>query len=262
MLIYIYKGFSNYAMVNGELMVDVIFGMPKKFSQIMVIVDVLRSSTAIISFLDNEAEYIVPCKSAEEARKLKRSIGTGLEKAILVGEEMGITPEGFDLNTSPSNIRKELIQGKVLIFSSTNLTRVLDRCKSAEVVLIGGLINAKAIATYLEFIEPKNVNIVACGILPFKMITLEDMVGAGAIVHKLRRGELSDSAMISSLVYQNSKWKEWIYDGYVAKYLTKIGFREDISYCLQEDISDTLPILKNGRIIRLKEVERPILSNI
>lgn len=240
-------------------MIDVVFGMPKKLSQAMVIVDVFRSSTAIVSFLDNGAKYIVPCKSAEEARKFKRKMGADMEKIVLMGEEMGITPDGFDLNTSPSSIGKELIQGKVLIFSSTNLTRILHHCKSAEIVLIGGLINAEAIARYLEVIEPKNVGIVACGVLPFEMITLEDIVGAGAIVHKLRRGELSDSAMISCLVYQNLKWKELIHNGYVAKYLARIGFEEDVSFCLQEDISDTVPILKNGRIIRLKEAGRPKL---
>jgi 2-phosphosulfolactate phosphatase len=234
--------------------VDVTFGVPNKLSEVMVIIDVFRSSTAIVSFLDNGAKYIVPCKSTEDVRKLK-NMGLIMEGAILVGEEMGVTPKGFNLNISPSAIRKELIQNKVLIFSSTNLTRILHYCSSAKIVLIGGLINAKAIAKYLEIIGPKDVGIVACGVLPLQMVTLEDIIGAGAIAHKIDKGEFSDTAIMSCLVYQNSKWKELIYSGYVAKYLTKIGFEEDVRFCLQEDVSNTVPIFKNGQIIRLKEVE-------
>lgn len=238
------------------MMIDVIFGTPKELSEAMVIVDVFRSSTTIVSALDKGARYVVPCRSVDEARKFKSEVEGRLGSALLMGEEMGITPEGFDLNISPQ-MRKELVQGKVLIYSSTNLTRILHSCKPAKVVLIAGLVNARAVARYLEVMEPRNVAIVACGLLPLEMVTLEDVVGAGAVVHELGKGELSDSAMLSCLVYQNSRWREQIYDGYVARYLTKIGFGEDILYCLQENISDTVPVLKNGRILRLKEAVTP-----
>lgn len=230
------------------MMIDVIFGTPKELSEAMVIVDVFRSSTTIVTALDNGARYVVPCRSVEEARRFKSEVEGRLRSALLIGEDMGITPEGFDLNISPQNMRKEFVQGKVLIYRSTNLTSILHSCQTAKMVLIGALVNATAVARHLEAMKPRNVGIVACGMVPYEMVTLEDVVGAGAIVHDLRRGKLSDSAMLSRLVYHNSKWRKKIHNGYIAKYLTKIGFSEDILYCLQENISDTVPVLKNGRL--------------
>jgi len=232
------------------LRASVAFGVPKRLSEVMVIVDVFRSSTAITIALENGAKYIIPTNSIEEAWRVKSEI-EGREEVLLVGERMGLTPEGFDMNISPKSMRKEIIGGKVLIYTSTNLTRILHRCRSAGSILIGGLINAEAVAKYLEKLSPVEVAIVACGLL--EEVSLEDVVGAGAIIHNLEEIELSDTAALSLLAYENPRWRELVRRGPTAKYLEEIGFGEDVDFCLRENVSRTVPVLKGDKIISAKD---------
>ena len=87
------------------------------------------------------------------------------------------------------------------------------------------------------------------------MITLEDVVGAGAIVHKLRYDEASDSAILAQLVYENDRWREIVSRGFIANYLRQIGWGNDIEICLKEDASNIIPILEGGELkgMRLRD---------
>ncbi|MCD6421349.1 MAG: 2-phosphosulfolactate phosphatase, partial [Thaumarchaeota archaeon] len=87
------------------MLVDVVFGLPSKNLRRLVVVDVFRSSTSIVIALENGAEEIIPCASIEEARRLKKLD----PDVLLVGEERGITPEGFDLNISPSLLTRDRV---------------------------------------------------------------------------------------------------------------------------------------------------------
>jgi 2-phosphosulfolactate phosphatase len=233
------------------VIVDVLFGANMELDGTVVIVDVFRSSTTIVFALDSGAKYVIPCDSVKKAIKTKVNVKNRLEKPILLGEKKGKTPSGFDMNISPQAMTRDVVSGKVLVYTSTNLTKILEQCKSADIVLVGGLVNARAVAKYLHSLKTSKVNIVACGVIPYNMLTLEDVVGAGAIIHNLKNSALSDSAMLCYLVYRNSEWRKLIHKCFVAKYLTKIGFSEDIRYCLQENVSDTIPIFKDGIIVRL-----------
>ncbi|HDD39787.1 MAG TPA: 2-phosphosulfolactate phosphatase [Nitrososphaeria archaeon] len=234
------------------MFVDVLFGLPQRFAETVVVVDVFRSSTAIVTAFENGAASIIPCSSAPEAFKLRERLG---DDYLLVGEELGLTPKGFDLNISPSLLTRERVGGRRIIYCSTNLMKVVSRCIDAKRLVIGALINSRAVAEYLNEIRPDHVSIIACGFLPKNMITLEDVVGAGAIVHKLRYDEASDSAILAQLVYENDRWREIVPRGFIANYLKQIGWGNDIEICLKEDASDIIPILEGGELkgMRLRD---------
>jgi len=223
--------------------VHVVLGLPEDVSGVVVAVDVLRSSTTIVAALENGAEEIIPCASVEEARTLKNRVGQG---ALLVGEQMGFTPEGFDFNISPRFMKPEILSGRKIIYCSTNLMRVVSSCLEAEALMIGALTNSAAVARYLNRLRSEQVTIIACGLIPERMITLEDVVGAGAIVSKLDYAEATDTAMLAQLAYENGRWREFVRRGYIASYLRRIGWGEDIEFCLMEDISNVVPILRDG----------------
>jgi len=223
--------------------VHAVFGFPKEVSDVIVVVDVFRSSTAIVAALENGAKEIIPCASVEEAKSLKQRLGAG---AVLVGERMGLTPEGFDFNISPRLMKSEAISGKRIIYCSTNLMRVVSSCLDAKTLIIGALTNSGAVAKYLNRRKPELVTIVACGLIPKNMITLEDVIGAGAIISKLSYDEASDTALIAQLAYENGRWRDFVRKGYIANYLREIGWGDDIDICLKEDVSNIVPILGDG----------------
>lgn len=232
------------------MIVEVLFGLPENFAETVVVVDIFRSSTSIVTALQNGAMSIIPCPSAADALKLRECIEGD---CLLVGEEFGFTPHGFDLNISPSLLTRERIGGRKVIYCSTNLAKVISRCIEAERLVVGGLVNARAVAEYLNRIRPDKVSIIACGFVPKNMIALEDVVGAGAIVHKLRYDEASDSALMAQLIYENDRWRDLVLESFTAKYLRQIGWGNDIELCLREDISDIIPMLEDGEL-------RPIRS--
>ena len=232
------------------MLVDVVFGLPGRRLSRLVVVDVFRSSTSIVMALENGAEEVIPCASIEEARRLKK-----LDPSVLlVGEERGITPEGFDLNISPSLLTRDRVGGRRIVYRSTNLMKVVSRNMDAELLLIGGLVNAGAVAKYLRERNPEDVSIVACGLIPDGLITIEDVVGAGAIASRLGGAALSDAALIAKLAYENDEWRRIVPECYIANYLRKIGWERDIELCLREDSSRIVPVLENG-VIRGVRVE-------
>jgi len=229
--------------------VDVVFGLPRRVVENLVVVDVFRSSTSIVMALENGAEEIIPCPSIEKARSLKKKLG---DRSLLVGERRGITPRGFDLNISPSELTRGRVEGKKIIYCSTNLVKAVSKGMTSKLLIIGGLVNAGAVAAYLNMLKPSRLMIVACGLIPDKLVTLEDVIGAGAIVSKLDCEELSDTALLAKLVYENDDWRKLIFNGYIAKYLEKIGWEKDIEVCLKEDSSKIVPLLSKGVIKGIK----------
>lgn len=235
--------------IKAKMIVDVSISVPKKLGEVVVVIDVFRSSTAIVTALDNGVKYIIPAKSIREAKRLKSRLSKK-EDVLLSGERMGITPKGFDMNISPQLMRREILDGKVLIYTSTNLTRALFLCKSARHIIIGGLTNAKAVAQHLDRLNPSNVMLVACGKVVKREVNLEDVIGAGAIINNLQNeSKLTDLATLALLAYQNPRWRKLIRRGTIATYLEKLGFGEDIKYCLRENISQTVPLFVKDRII-------------
>ena len=226
--------------------VDVTLGPPKENPENLVVVDIFRSSTSIVIALDNGAREIIPCSSLEKARMLRRKLGG---EALLVGERRGLTPRGFDLNISPSLLIRERVEGKRIIYCSTNLMKIVSKhMKSAKHLVIGGLVNASAVAKYLKMLDLEEVVIVACGLLFENLISLEDVIGAGAIVSRLNDEELSDTALLAKLAYENKDWRRAVLQCYTTKYLQRIGWGMDIELCLREDASSMVPIVSDNVI--------------
>lgn len=222
--------------------VELSFGIPEENYGNVIVIDVFRSSTTIILALENGAEEVIPTSSPEEAKKLRERIDDGL----LVGEELGFTPEGFDMNISPRLMTREAVSGKKIIYCSTNLMKAVLRFRDAENLIVGALTNSSAVARYVNSLNPSMLMIVACGFIPRKMITLEDVVGAGSIISKLRYDEASDTAVMARLVYENEEWKKYVKKCFIANYLRKIGWGDDIDICLEENISNIVPVLREG----------------
>jgi 2-phosphosulfolactate phosphatase len=226
--------------------VDVVLGLSEEPAGNLVIVDIFRSSTSIVTALENGAKEIIPCHSLDRARILRRRLGEG---TLLVGERRGMTPRNFDLNISPSLLVRERVEGRRIVYCSTNLIRVVSkRMNGAKHLIIGGLVNASAVAKYLKKLGLDNITIIACGYIPDKLLSLEDVIGAGAIVSRLGEEDLSDTALLAKLAYENRNWRRLVLQSRTAKYLHNIGWGVDLELCLREDVSNIVPVLSGSAI--------------
>ena len=118
--------------------------------EIVVVIDVLRATSAICAAFDNGVKSIIPVATLEEAREYQK-------KGYLVGaERKGEIVEGFDFGNSPYSYMKEELKGKDVVLSTTNGTKALSIAKEAENVVVGSLLNLDVLC---EWLAKQNKNI-------------------------------------------------------------------------------------------------------
>lgn len=209
-----------------------------------MLVDVLRSSSTIITALNNGANSVVPFTNIRDALKFRK---TNPRNIVTVGERTGLTPRHFQYNISPFDMTRENLQGRTIAYSSTNLTRVLEKARRSTKIVLGGVINACAAANYLRSLN-RDIVIIACGTMVGP--TVEDLAGAGAIASLLTDADLSDEALAAVGLFRDPDWRTLAKRGRTAKHLIRLGFEKDIDYCLSRiDFSSVVPGLVENKIV-------------
>lgn len=233
--------FSLFISIFGVQM-QVSLSLDRSFSHdVAIMVDVLRASTTITTALE-KIPYIIPTLEIEEALIMAPE-----HQAFLAGERDGATIEGFDTGNSPLEIQK--LKGKTLIITTTNGTRILEGIKGSA--LIGSFINARAVARKASEIASDHVEVVMAGVRG--KFAIEDFLGAGEIISHLQDHELDEMAQSALLAVQNPELVDHhVKNSKSARKLRKLGFGEDVEFCLQRDISQIVPQFKDG-IIRISK---------
>jgi 2-phosphosulfolactate phosphatase len=144
----------------------------------VVVIDVLRATTTIVHALAAGAKEVVPCLEIDEARRIALENG---KDTILGGERQGLPIPGFDLGNSPAEYSRDRVSGKTVVFTTTNGTRAMQRCKHASRVLLGAFVNFSAACRELAGVE--QIALVCAG--TDGHVTREDTLLAGAIVYDL-----------------------------------------------------------------------------
>ncbi|MGM0478932.1 MAG: 2-phosphosulfolactate phosphatase [Bacteroidota bacterium] len=218
--------------------------------EIVVVIDVLRATSAICSAIDNGVKSVIPVSSIEEAR-------TYQQKGFKVGaERQGEIVAGFDFGNSPYSYMKPALKGEEIVLSTTNGTRAINIAKNAETVVIGSLLNLEALTDWL-IAQHKNVLCLCSG---WKgNFNLEDTICGGAIADKLlASGKFSsneDSSVGAKYLFCSSREN---YFGFLKssshrRRLKKLNLNRDIKYCLTPNQLDVIPILQNGKIVALSD---------
>lgn len=229
--------------------------------RIVVIIDVLRVSSTIVTALANGAEKILPLLHVQDVFTGKEQLiskGIPPDKILMGGERMGMKVRGFDLGNSPLEYSPQRVNGKTLIISSTNGTKAITRSKNAVEIIVGSFLNADASGEYLA---GKNQDTVFYLSGKEGRFSLEDAVGAGMIIDSL--GEkceslnLSDSALMCLYLYEKFKADPFhvFLQGEHGKYLDSIGLMEDLRYCAKANIINKVPTVCNDGFVRWAEAE-------
>lgn len=220
----------------------VTLSLDRSYSEdLSIMVDALRASTTINTALQS-------FKSVITAESIKKAVELAeINQATLAGERDGAKIEGFDVGNSPREIKN--LKGEVLVLTTTNGTRVLERMQSK--VLIGSFVNARAVARRALQLADNHIEIVMAGVKG--RFVLEDFLGAGEIINHLQDEELDEMA-IASLMASNDKEEvdRAVKNSYSARGLRALGLEKDIEFCLKRDIYNTVPIYKEGIIKALK----------
>jgi 2-phosphosulfolactate phosphatase len=216
--------------------------------EIVVVIDVLRATSAICAAFDNGIASIIPVPTVEEAWEYKK-------KGYLAGaERKGQIVEGFDFGNSPFSYMNPEFKGKDVVLTTTNGTKSIEVAKDAEIVVVGSFLNLDFLSKWLEK-QDKNILCLCSGWQD--KFNLEDTICAGAIADYListgNFTSVEDSSIAAKYLYQSAKDN---YFGFLKssshrRRLKNLNLNEDIKYCLTPNQTNVIPILKNGKLVNL-----------
>ena len=214
----------------------------------IVVIDVLRASTTILTALKNGAREIIPVETVEKAVKVSGNLYG--EVVLRAGERNGKMIEGFNLGNSPSEYSEEVVKGKSLIYCSTNGSVAIVKARYAKNLLIGGFANINKV---VEFIKNLGEDfIILCASKNYSF-SLEDSVCAGMIVEELENEielNLNDGAIASKTLYKSNKKSilKMLKNSNHGKFLIDIGMGDDLPICAEINSIPILPIQINNSI--------------
>ena len=217
----------------------------KEKESIVVIIDILRATSAICTAFQYGAEKIIPVATVEEALDYK-------SRGFLAGAERDAVPvEGFDFGNSPFSYMNDNIKGKTIVLTTTNGTQAIEAAKEAYKVVVGAFTNISALCDFLLH-EKRNVLLLCSGWK--NKFNLEDALFAGAVTETLsaytEHFRLGDAALALKYLYRQAEEDPIKFLAHAShkERLARLGLKEDIKYCLQKDHTTKIPVLTDGAL--------------
>ncbi|MDF2502936.1 2-phosphosulfolactate phosphatase family protein [Clostridium sp.] len=217
----------------------------KILNKSVVVIDILRATSVIVTAINNGCKEVIPVLTVDEAVGIARK---DRKKYMLGGERDAIKIKGFDFSNSPLEYNSDKVKDKTLIMTTTNGTRAIKASINAKHIIIAAMINAEAVAKKLINL---NNDIVIVNSGTNGEFSIDDFICSGYIISILKKREfhLSDIATTALYIYENNKdIKSFIRYANHYKKISKLGLYEDLEYCCQKDIIDSVPEYKDGSI--------------
>ena len=217
-------------------------------NSIVVIIDVLRATSTIATALFNGAKCVIPVDSVSKCLEIGRQI-----ESVTAGERDGQIAEGLEYGNSPFEYPAQFINGKTLVLTTTNGTRLLHMAldKGARQIITGSFPNLTSVCEHL--VAAKQNVMLGCAAWKDR-VNIEDVLFAGAVIARI--GEHfkinCDSSRISETLYRDAKDDlfEFLKKNGASHYhrLMNFGLEKDIRYCLTGDGANVLPVYEDGKL--------------
>lgn len=210
--------------------------------RVVVVIDVLRAATTVVTALVNGARAVIPFETVEEAAVRAKAFARGEVK--LAGERRMVRVTGFDLGNSPLEYTPEVVAGRTILYSTTNGTVALTATHGARACFFAAFANARATiaAVRRATAQGADVTIVCAG--HERHLALEDVVCAGRLVRGITEGHedviRGDGARVAEAVERPFMGgiASVAYEATHARSLAAAGFEADVQACLTLDHVD------------------------
>ncbi|MBI3500938.1 MAG: 2-phosphosulfolactate phosphatase [Bacteroidetes bacterium] len=218
----------------------------KDNSSVVVIIDVLRATSAICTAFENGAEKIIPVATLEEAKKYK------VNGTLVGAERNGLPVDGFDFGNSPFHYIGNHVKGKTIVLTTTNGTQAIEAAKDAYKIVIGSFLNIDALCGFL-INEKRNILLLCSGWK--NKFNLEDAVFAGAVTDEISKRSsnynFGDACLALKYLYEMAKKNPNKFLNYSShkERLAALNLKKDIKYCLTPNQTKVIPVYKEGALI-------------
>jgi 2-phosphosulfolactate phosphatase len=214
---------------------------------VVVIIDVFRATSTICTALYNGAKCVVPVADVERCKQIGAEIG-----GITAGERDGKVIPGLQYGNSPAEYPRDFIEGKTLVLTTTNGTKLLHMALEcgADDVVTGSFPNLSAVC---DFLLKQNKNVIL-GCSAWKdRFNLEDTLFAGAAISRVKEHFTihCDSSLMAENMYELHKndMENFIQLTTHWHRLAAYGLQKDLQYCVTKDVANVLPIYREGVLV-------------
>lgn len=201
----------------------------------IIIVDTIRASTTYVNAFSSGAKRIVPCASRED-------LDIRLEKypnSVRSGERFCKKIKGYEYGSSPKEMSSADLNGKILLSSTTNGSRMVVASSGSSCVVMGSFCNATSVVKFMKK-QNRNISIICSGRLGEEVI--EDNLCAEYIKCGLIN-DFTDFRLNSRQIYEECLSSP----SYLM--LKSAGLEEDFEYCMNIDSHDIVPVLDDDGFI-------------
>ncbi len=223
-----------------------------------VVFDILRATSTIVTGLANGAAGFMPVEEISEALAMRRR----RPDVLLAGERDGLRIGGalsggveFDLGNSPREFTPEKVGGRMIISTTTNGTRALRSCLSAQAVVVASFLNLSRSVDYVVGRQPSRLLLVCAG--TGEHAALEDTLTAGAFCEQATRHqpawELLDSARIALQAYEHASGNlSSAINGAenARRLLANPLLRDDVEFCLRRDLHPIIALMTPEGVVQ------------
>ncbi len=216
---------------------------------IVVIIDVLRATSTIATALHNGAKEVIPVSAVPDCIRIGKEMC-----GITAGERDGKVAEGLEYGNSPFEYPRSFIEGKILVLTTTNGTKLLHMAldNGAKQIITGSFPNISAVCDYL--LGQKLPVILACAAWKDR-VNIEDTLFAGAVISRIKNhfNINCDASNMAETMYNAAKpdLYEFMKNKNASHYhrLTNYGLEKDIRYCLTADSANVLCFFENDKLV-------------
>jgi 2-phosphosulfolactate phosphatase len=219
-------------------------GTEQKAGLNVVVVDILRATTAMCTAFGYGLASVVPLSDPVEALEKKR------QGWLVAGEQDGIKLPFADFGNSPLEFRNSSISGKDIIFCTTNGTKAIQMAAPFGKVFLASFVNLEAMCAWLGR-EGQDVLILCAGWKD--SFCLEDSLFAGALADLLVRSHgfipENDSALAAIALWkQSSGWlmKTVSRASHFIR-LLEIEGSKGLEYCFFPEMFPVIPAMQDKR---------------
>lgn len=213
---------------------------------IVVVIDILRSTSTICTAFANGLKAMIPVAEVSKAKEYK-------DKGYIVAAERdGFVLDFADYGNSPSHFTKENVEGKTIVYSTTNGTGIIDTNATSYRTVVGAFLNISALTDWLAK-QDKDILLYCAGYK--NQFNIEDTLFAGAVAERLMQRNTYSNICDSNLAAIDL-WTLARNDlrGYIEKIEQRTRLKvkkidECIDFCLTFDFTDIIPVMKDGVLV-------------
>jgi 2-phosphosulfolactate phosphatase len=213
------------------------------------VLDILFATTTMVTALARGATQVVPVLDEKAARA--RYAEHPENSCVLSGELNAVTLPGF-AHPAPLALLEHGIEGKTLIYSTTNGTVAMTHAARAARVYCGALLNARCLVEHVLAAHPRETVLIVCA-GSANNFNFEDFCGAGAFVERFAErlgpgADLSDAARASLALYRASPLPQSLLDCRVGRMMVKRGLAREVEFACGLDEFPVVPALEDDRL--------------